>query len=350
MDSSEFRRNKWVAIWLYTGVLMLIVQVLLGGITRLTGSGLSITEWQPILGAFPPLSDTAWRKAFVQYQQIGQFKQLNSHFTLSDFKSIYFWEWFHREWARLIGLVFIIPFAWFLYKKKISRSMMHPLIILFLLGGLQGILGWVMVKSGLNVRSVRVDHIRLAIHFIAAMILVCYLLWFALKISVPGVQRQDMKGIKRLNAYLIIIVFLQLTYGAFMAGSHAALAAPTWPTINALMVPKGMFQGESFTDSITANLLTIQFVHRGLAYLITILIVAWWLKLRNTTTPSFLAKFRNLLPILVLTQVGLGILAVLNVLSPEVIYLNVMHQLVGMLLLLSLVVAFFLSSRPGLKI
>ena len=179
-ENAMAKKSNAVAIWLLVGVGMIIIQVLLGGITRLTGSGLSITEWKPILGAVPPMNEAAWLKAFEQYKQIGQYKQLNFEFTLSDFKFIYFWEWFHREWARLIGVVFFIPFVWFIIKKKIEKWMINPMVILFLLGILQALLGWIMVASGLNDENLYVDHIRLAIHFIAALGLLCYTLWFAL--------------------------------------------------------------------------------------------------------------------------------------------------------------------------
>ncbi|WP_305833183.1 COX15/CtaA family protein, partial [Klebsiella pneumoniae] len=155
---------------------------LLGGITRLTGSGLSITEWKPIMGALPPLNKTEWQQAFEQYQKIAQFKYINSHFTLGDFKFIFFWEWFHRLWARLISVVFLIPFIYFLIKKYFQQWMIKPLIILFVMGGLQGAIGWIMVKSGLNDENVYVNHIRLAIHFVAAMVLICYALVFGLMI------------------------------------------------------------------------------------------------------------------------------------------------------------------------
>ncbi|MGL6268400.1 MAG: COX15/CtaA family protein, partial [Chitinophagaceae bacterium] len=171
--------SRTVAYWLLTGVGMIMVQVLLGGITRLTGSGLSITEWKPILGAFPPMNEPDWISAFDKYKEIGQFKHINFDFTLTDFKYIYFWEWFHRVWARLIGLVFLVPFIYFIRKKMIGKEMVIPMIILFLLGALQGALGWIMVKSGLNEEDIYVSHIRLAIHFMAALGLLCYTLWFA---------------------------------------------------------------------------------------------------------------------------------------------------------------------------
>src|SRR5215475_5432448 len=137
--------SRPVAIWLLIGIGMLVIQVLLGGITRLTGSGLSITEWKPIMGALPPMNDQQWNEAFDKYKQIAQYKYINSSFTLSDFKSIFFWEWFHRLWARLIGVVFIIPFVIFLIQKRFKEKMIRPLIILFLLGALQGLVGWIMV-------------------------------------------------------------------------------------------------------------------------------------------------------------------------------------------------------------
>src|SRR3954451_12721544 len=171
-----------VANWIFLGVGMLIVQVLLGGITRLTGSGLSITEWKPIMGAMPPVNENEWQQAFSKYQQIAQYKYLNTHFTLSNFKFIFFWEWFHRLWARLIGVVFLIPFVWFLWKKYFKSWMIVPLVILFLLGALQGAVGWIMVSSGLNENDVYVSHIRLAVHFMAAMVLISYALIFGLKL------------------------------------------------------------------------------------------------------------------------------------------------------------------------
>ncbi|MGL6268788.1 MAG: COX15/CtaA family protein, partial [Chitinophagaceae bacterium] len=165
----EKKRSSAVAIWLLIGVGMIVIQVLLGGITRLTGSGLSITEWQPILGAIPPMNDEAWQKAFDQYKQIGQYKHLNFDFTLGDFKFIYFWEWFHRVWARFMGLVFLIGFIYFLVTRKFKKEMIWPMVLLFLLGAFQGAIGWIMVKSGLNENDLYVSHIRLSIHFVSAL-------------------------------------------------------------------------------------------------------------------------------------------------------------------------------------
>ena len=183
------RSSKPVALWLLTGVAMIIIQVLLGGITRLTGSGLSITEWQPIMGALPPLNDKDWNIAFEKYKEIAQYKLLNSYFSLQDFKFIFFWEWLHRLWARLIGVVFLLPFIIFLFQKRFRKGMVKPLVILFLLGALQGLVGWIMVQSGLeDPDALYVSHYSLAIHFMLAMMLLCYVFWFALDLLVPVKQ------------------------------------------------------------------------------------------------------------------------------------------------------------------
>lgn len=346
MDTISLKKNRPVAIWLLVGAGMIIIQVLLGGITRLTGSGLSITEWQPILGTLPPMNEKAWQEAFEKYQQIAQFKYINSHFTLSDFKSIYFWEWFHRDWGRLMGVVFIIPFVYFLVKKKINRSMIHPMIILFLLGGLQGIIGWVMVQSGIGTDLVYVSHIRLAVHFIAALILLCYVVWFALKITVPQSQLSYAPAAKSLNVWLLVLLTIQLVYGAFMAGTHAALAAPTWPSINGMWWPADyMLTQGSFSADITHNLISIQFIHRNLAYLITILVFWWTFKVSRLPQTSTLYKLRFMSLILVIIQVTLGVLALLNSVNDYKLLYSILHQFVGILLLLSLLITYYFSLR-----
>ncbi|TCC81686.1 COX15/CtaA family protein, partial [Pedobacter hiemivivus] len=170
----KVKDNKQIATWLYFGAGTIIIQILLGGITRLTGSGLSITEWQPLLGTIPPLNQSAWQTSFDKYKEIAQFHIVNSHFTLEDYKSIFFWEWLHRNWARFIGIAFLFPLIYFLIRKKIEKKLLFSLLFLFILGLLQAIIGWIMVKSGLNDINIKVNHIRLSIHFVAALILLCY--------------------------------------------------------------------------------------------------------------------------------------------------------------------------------
>lgn len=341
------KNNGAVTKWLYTGLVMIMIQVLIGGITRLTGSGLSITEWQPIIGAFPPMNEDAWQQAFDKYKEIAQFKHLNNHFTLSDFKFIYFWEWLHRDWARLMGLVFIFPFIYFLIKKKIDRSMVSPMIILFVLGGLQGAIGWIMVQSGLNEENLYVSHIRLAVHFIAALVLLCYVFWFALKLSIPKSEILKVPSLRNINIVLLVLLTIQLIYGAFMAGLHAALASHTWPDINGSYWPDGMFDLSNFWDDITHNLITVQFIHRGLAYLICIPVVIWTFRAAKLPANSVLYSVKYLPLIFLIIQIVLGILTILNSSVEIPILFGVLHQFVGMLFLLSLVFTLYLSNRKS---
>lgn len=347
--------SKPVAIWLLIGVGMIIIQILLGGITRLTGSGLSITEWKPIMGALPPMNEQDWATAFEKYKQIAQYKYINSHFTLGDFKFIYFWEWFHRVWARLIGIVFIIPFIIFLVQKRFKKEMIKPLLILFLLGIIQGLVGWIMVLSGLeDAELLYVSHYKLAIHFILALGLLCYTLWFAFELLIPKAQLIINKPLKKFAGWLLVLLVIQLIYGAFMAGLKAAVVAPTWPTINGEWVPSNInslggrqFPGLSF---LTDNPLIIHLIHRTLAYIISALVFIWWWR-SGKVTGSALFKWIRFLPLaLVLLQVVLGVFTVLHALNPQVfLWLGVAHQFSAMLLLLSLVAVLYVTRAQPLR-
>lgn len=344
---SDSRKKRAVAIWLLIGVFMIVIQVVLGGITRLTGSGLSITEWAPIMGSIPPMNEQQWKAAFESYQQIAQYKYINNHFTLSDFKFIFYWEWFHRIWARSLGVVFAIPFVYFLIKKYFSKDMILPLIVLFLLGGLQGFIGWFMVSSGLNESSLLyVSHVRLAIHFIAALVLLCYTLWFALKLLVPQQEIIRHKKYKWGFVGLTALLTLQLFYGAFMSGLHAALAAPTWPKMNGRWVPAKIMNYHWINDAIG-----VQFVHRSLAYILVILIIYGSIKLYKKARENNLTLLKKaaIWPIiLVSVQLLLGIFTVIS--SPKIVkgkfglyeILAESHQFVAMCLLISLFVILYL--------
>jgi heme a synthase len=344
----KHKNNKAVITWLSIGAGMLMIQILLGGITRLTGSGLSITEWKPLMGALPPLSHNEWLQSFEKYRQIAQFKKLNSDFTLTDYQAIFFWEWLHREWARLMGAVFIIPFIVFITQKRINRKMAWPLVVLFLLGGLQGAIGWLMVKSGLNDTDTRVDHIRLALHFMCALFLLTYLVWFILKLHVPPAEIRTEPKLKKLNILLLSLLFFQLIYGAFMAGTHAALYAPSWPDINGVFIPAVMTTNGNFWYNLYSDPLTIQFIHRSLAYLIGVTTILWFIRCRHVTPHgSWLYKLRWLPLMLVVLQITLGILALINCMFKGAIYYSVAHQCTGMLLLTSLVITLYLSKRKS---
>lgn len=350
------RSSRPVATWLYIGVVMIIVQVILGGVTRLTGSGLSITEWQPILGTVPPLNETQWQEAFSKYQQIAQFKHLNFDFTLADFKSIYFWEWLHRLWGRLIGIVFLVPFIVFLVQRRFTKEMVRPLVILFLLGALQGLIGWIMVQSGLNDENLYVSHIRLAIHFILALLLLVYTFWFALKLSLPQGSFVQHKALRSLLVGILVLLTIQLAYGAFMAGLKAATAAPTWPDINGSYVPEnaGSYQGRSmrFGESLANHPIVVHFVHRNLAYLLAVLIFTWTFLAARVRGSRLFRRSVWWPAVLVVLQVVLGVLTVVN--SHKAVpqqwglfeWMAEWHQVVALLLLLSLVFPLYLL-RPA---
>jgi cytochrome c oxidase assembly protein subunit 15 len=337
------RSSRPVAIWLLVGVVMIMIQVLLGGITRLTGSGLSITEWKPIMGALPPMNDNEWNEAFRKYQQIAQYKYLNSHFTLSDFKFIFFWEWLHRLWGRLIAVVFLVPFIVFIIRRTFKKEMINPLVILFLLGALQGLVGWIMVKSGLqDSGNLYVNHYKLAIHFVFALGLLCYTAWFAFQLLIPSEQITVNRSLRKLTGWILVLLVIQLIYGAFMAGLKGAAMAPTWPDINGGFWPTPVhaigdhsFRGISY---LWDNPLVIHFIHRNLAYIIVILVFIWWWKAGKARGSLLLQKTRVLLLLLVLLQGSLGVFTVLNVAHPRLfLWLGVAHQFIAMCLLLSLV-------------
>lgn len=337
------RSSKPIAIWLLVGVGMIIIQILLGGITRLTGSGLSITEWNVVTGTLPPLSEQEWLTEFNKYKATPQFNLLNFDFTVKDFKFIFFWEWFHRFWARLIGVVFFIPFVIFLVQKRFRPSMVKPMIILFLLGALQGAVGWIMVASGLTGDAIYVKPTRLALHFIFALGLLAYTFWFALELLVPKNEWVVNKKARQLNIAIIAVLVIQLIYGALMAGNKAATAAPTWPDINGYVFPPHMMGHDEGLLNLLDNKITIHFIHRGLAYLLLIMILMLTYRLYKTGTTPFLKKLRWWPALLVIIQVVLGIFTVLT--SLQIVpnqwgvfeWVAQLHQLIAMFLLLSLI-------------
>jgi cytochrome c oxidase assembly protein subunit 15 len=330
---------------------MTVVQIALGGITRLTGSGLSITEWNVITGTLPPLNEAAWLVEFDKYKQTPQFQLLNFEFSLKDFQYIFFWEWFHRLWARTIGLVFAFGFIWFLWKKAFKKEMVKPLAVLFLLGALQGGVGWIMVASGLSGDAVYVKPTRLALHFILAMGLLSYTFWFALSCLIKQAQLVRNSKALKINCLLLGLLVVQLLYGALMAGHKAASVASTWPTINGAWVPDQLFKDQSFFLNFIDNTILIHFIHRGIAYLLIILIALWTLSLNKINGSILFNRVKKWPLIIVLIQVALGIGTVLF--SKGIIPGNwglfewtaQLHQLTGMLLLLSLVLTLFVIRK-----
>ena len=358
MQSSSSRP---VAIWVYTGVIMLLIQVVLGGITRLTGSGLSITQWDIVTGSLPPLNHAEWQQAFDKYKETPQFHILNSDFTLADYKFIFFWEWFHRLWARTVGVVFLVGFVWLLWKRKMQNWMIRPLVILFLLGGLQGAVGWIMVASGLVGDAIYVAPTKLALHFVFALGLIVYTFWFALQLSIPaGMRLPGRQGpavgsraggvvarvtaLRRWTVVILVLLVFQLLYGALMAGHKAATAAPTWPEINGSWIPPSLLSEHPLFHDLVGNKLTVHFIHRNLAYCLFGCVVIWTiLASRLGTTPAFFNRLRWLPLLVVSLQVLLGICSLLT--SPGIVphhwgtfdWLAQLHQITGLLFLLTMV-------------
>ncbi|HZH94457.1 MAG TPA: COX15/CtaA family protein [Flavisolibacter sp.] len=345
----KIRSSKPVAVWLLVGVAMLVVQIILGGITRLTGSGLSITEWDVVTGSLPPLNDQQWLIEFEKYRQTPQYRLLNFDFVLKDFKIIFFWEWFHRFWARLIGVVFIIPFVVFLVQRRFKSSMIKPLVVLFLLGALQGLVGWIMVASGLDGDAIYVAPTRLALHFTFAMVLLSYTFWFALKLLVKERSLVVAPATKKFTWLIIAVLGLQFVFGALMAGHRAAPAAPTWPDINGSFLPAYIFQ-QGFRG-IIEDRVVIHAVHRTLAYLLVILIIAWNIKGWKIRSSALFSRVRAAPLFFVIVQLTLGILTVLTSVDTRAAKWNTfewmaqLHQFVALLLLLSLVFAAFLVRK-----
>ncbi|HEY6899347.1 MAG TPA: COX15/CtaA family protein [Puia sp.] len=357
MQSSSRPTSRPVAIWVYIGVVMLLIQVILGGITRLTGSGLSITEWNVVTGAVPPLNTAQWEVEFAKYKATPQFQLLNPDFTLSDFKFIFFWEWFHRFWARMVGVVFLVGFTWLVIKAQMRSWMVRQLIILFLLGALQGAIGWIMVASGLTGDAIYVRPTRLALHFVFALGLIVYAFWFALQLSnLEDVRVKGSPPARNLRGWtwaILAVLFFQLLYGALMAGHKAATVAPTWPTINGSWIPDGLLSQGSLLQDLAGNKITVHFIHRGLAYLLVVLVGVWSVKAFRLSgqTPVF-RTYRWLPLLLILLQVALGISSLLT--SPGIVpqrwvafdWLAQLHQITGLLFLLTMVWMLYLVIRP----
>lgn len=346
------RSTRPVAIWLWVGIGMIIVQVLLGGITRLTGSGLSITEWNVVTGTLPPLSESAWGVEFAKYKSTPQYQLLNFDFTLDEFKFIFFWEWFHRFWARLIGVVFLIPFLIFLYQRRFTKEMVQPMVILFLLGAMQGAVGWIMVASGLTGDAIYVKPTRLALHFLFALGLFTYTFWFAMDLTVGCKQRISDRLIARLTMGAILLLVVQLAFGALMAGHKAATAAPTWPDINGEMFPAAMWRPEWGLLNFLENKILIHFVHRGLAYLILLAVIILTFNLYRLKPQSPILKRSWWWPLFIVTlQVVLGIASILF--SVQIVprtwgsfeWAAQLHQLVAMFLLMSLIFVTYLVGK-----
>lgn len=327
--SQDIARLRPVRIWLYIIAALVLLMVSVGGITRLTDSGLSITSWKPISGTIPPLSEADWQAEFEAYKQIPEFTNQNAWMDVHAFKSIFWWEWIHRFLGRVIGLAFFVPFVVFLVQKRLNRGLALPLLGLFILGGFQGFLGWWMVSSGLSAR-VDVSQYRLATHLGAASVLFMALIWVARRITptpAPGAVSMRWRwAIIGLGALL----FLQLIAGAFVAGLDAGYAYNTWPLMDGRWIPEGLGIMQPIWRNVFENVLTVQFQHRLMAYAIVLytLFLLW----RGKQGAGFTGVhgWLPLLSGLILLQVVLGIATLLAVVP---VSLAVGHQVLAFMLL-----------------
>lgn len=317
-----------VIIWLLTGCVMIACMVAIGGITRLTGSGLSITEWKPIMGALPPMNEAQWEAAFAKYKQIPEYTLVNQQMDLTGFKHIFFWEYLHRNWGRLMGLVFIVPFLWFWRKGLLKGALMRRGIAILIGGGVVGALGWFMVASGLE-DDPDVSHYRLAIHLCAAFTVFSLVLWTVFDIqrgrrAFAGDGSRAAKGAR----WLLLLLLVQIIYGAFTAGLDAGRIYNTWPLMNGQFMPENVTAFDSAIKNFTDHKDGVQFVHRNLAWLVAIGFC--WFAYANRGNKVLRGADLWLFGA-VLVQFTLGILTVLTQVD---IVLGVLHQF-GALLLLS---------------
>jgi cytochrome c oxidase assembly protein subunit 15 len=321
-------RLRPVRIWLYGLAAFVLLIVVVGGITRLTESGLSITSWKPISGVIPPLNQAEWEAEFEAYKQIPQYTVLNSWMSLDDFKYIFFWEWLHRLLARALGLVFLVPFAVFLFQKRLSRDLALPLFGLFILGGFQGALGWWMVSSGLT-ELTSVSQYRLAAHLSAAALLFTALVYVARSLT-PGRVPGRVTGFHISTAVLLLVlVLLQIGAGAFVAGLDAGMGYQTWPLMDGAIIPDGMLIMDPAWRNFFENALTVQFIHRGIAYFI-VAYVGWliWKRYKDGGLGAVHAWLPRI-GVAVVLQVMLGIATLLSGVNID---LAVSHQALAFIL------------------
>ena len=299
--------ERAVAIWLLVCCALVFAMVVVGGITRLTHSGLSIVEWQPVVGAVPPLDDNAWQEVFRKYQDTPQFRQVNPDMGLAGFKRIFWWEYVHRLLGRVIGAAFLLPLVWLAARGRISRALTWRLAGIFALGGLQGAMGWYMVQSGL-VDDPRVSQYRLAAHLALALAIYAAMLWIALDLLYPRARES---GPRRFALALAALVFLQAISGSFVAGIRAGLAYNTFPLMNGHIVPPGMFVIDPWYLNFFNNIATVQFDHRLIAWMLAFLVPWFWIRARREGVSRRARIATDLMLAALALQIALGIATLL---------------------------------------
>lgn len=337
------RTNKQLAWWLLSICAAIFIMVVIGGITRLTHSGLSMVEWEPIIGVLPPLNEAEWEDTFNKYKQFPEY-QLNTGMDVDGFKSIFWMEYIHRLWGRAIGFIFLVPFLYFLVKGKISRPMIPKMITMFVLGGMQGVLGWYMVKSGL-VDNPYVSQYRLTAHLMAAFIIYAYIFWVALDLLFPkpAVARGGAGPLRRYALMVTGLITITVISGGFVAGLKAGFAYNTFPLMYGRFIPEGYFSLQPWYLNFFENIAAVQFDHRLLAEAMFIAIILLWYLSRRYRLPDRARTGFNLLLAMAVVQLALGISTLLLVVP---VWLAVTHQAGALVLFtLALNVCHALGSR-----
>jgi heme a synthase len=326
-----------VRLWLLCLIAIVFAMIMVGGATRLTNSGLSITEWKPLVGAIPPLSAADWQEAFAKYKEIPQYKLMNKGMSLDAFKTIFWWEWAHRFLGRLIGLAFFVPFLFFQWRGTLTAGLRNRLLAIFALGGLQGFIGWYMVKSGLVDRT-DVSQYRLALHLGVAVLIIGALLWVACSMSRRGGRAIYLSTLSRgqmlCAAIIVAAVFLQVALGALVAGMKAGLAHNTWPLMDGRLIPTGLGVMSPWWKNLFENALTVQFNHRVIAYGVTALVVWHVIGIVRSADHPRIRATAQLLLAATIAQVVLGIWTLL---ASVPISLGLAHQ-AGAVILFALAV------------
>ncbi len=319
-----------VRIWLMIVAAMIVCTLMVGGATRLTESGLSIVEWKPVTGTIPPLNDTEWTKEFDAYKLTPQYRQMNSGMSVGEFKTIFWWEWAHRILARSIGAVFLFPFLWFLWRGAIQSDLKRRLWVIFALGGLQGAVGWWMVTSGLAVRT-SVSHVRLAFHFMLAVILFSAIVWTVRRLATRSIPPSPVR-LRITNWLLLAFMFLQLYFGALVAGLRAGRIFNTWPNIDGVLIPtwERLFYEQPWWRNFFDNMLTVQFAHRMIGYTLLILALAHAIDAVRSRAAAAVVRGAMWLAAAMTLQLILGVATLLNQVPID---LGLAHQANGILVL-----------------
>lgn len=328
MNTSTDNNNRAVAKWLFICCGLVFAMVVLGGFTRLTGSGLSMADWRPMMGVLPPLTDAEWQRVFDLYRQTPEFLKVNAHMDVAAFKGIFWLEYLHRVLGRLIGVVFLVPFIFFAIKGYISRQEWPKYLLMFVLGGMQGLLGWYMVKSGL-IDVPHVSQYRLTAHLFAAFLIYAYMMWVALSLLYPAQENRSRHPWHGRTLALFVLLSVTILSGGFVAGLKAGKILNTFPLMGDAWIPTGILALDPLWRNLFDNAITAQFDHRWLAISTLVVIVIFWSRARKAELPG---RARTALNALLHTAVLQVILGISTLLLAVPVILGAAHQAVAMLL------------------